>query len=430
METASIVIIIALVVLLLLSSFFSASEMAFSSLNAIRLKNMAENGSKRARRAMKVHQNYDKLLSSVLIGNNLVNIASTALATVLFVGFFGDMGVTISTVVMTILVLLIGEITPKTLAKEAPESFAMFSAPVLQAIILVLTPVNFLFTAWKKLILKLFRVQSRPGATEEELLTYVEEVRQDGGINEKEESMIRSAIEFDDLEAVDIFTPRVDVTAVALSDDIAAIGEVFYSSGYSRLPVYRQSVDDIAGVILEKDFSHYVKELGEPLEQILRPLLFVTKSIKIPHLLSEMQQKKMHMAVVLDEHGGTLGIVTIEDIVEELVGEIWDEHEQIQLEVQPLSEGRYRVLGKADLDVLNDLFHRQLSCSYKTVGGWVTEQLGKIPGTSDSFSTDGLRVEVEEMRGNRVISVVAEEVPAAEPSATDDADGKAKTDRN
>ncbi|MGD9560350.1 MAG: HlyC/CorC family transporter [Oscillospiraceae bacterium] len=405
MDSESLSIIIALVVLLALSAFFSASETAYSSMNRIRMKNLAADGDARAGRALTLSEKYDKLLSTVLIGNNIVNIASSALATVLFVKWFGTLGVTLSTVTMTVLVLIFGEITPKTLAKEAAERFAMFAAPLLRGLMVLLTPVNALFSGWKKLVLKMFRLQESQSATEEELLTYVEEVRQEGGINAQEESMIRSVIEFDDLQAIDISTPRVDVLAVSEDEESEKIAAAFHESGFSRLPVYRGSIDNIVGIIIEKDFHYFVERLGQGIADILRPALFITKSVKISALLSLLQQNKTHMAVIVDEYGGTLGIVTVEDILEELVGEIWDEHDEIRQEVTPLENGAWRIAGGAALDELGKLFGVEIESTAHTVGGWVLEILGHIPQAGEYLEADGLHLSIEAMQKNRVATV-------------------------
>jgi len=409
-------LIIALAVLLLLSAFCSASETSYSTMNMIRMKNLAAGGNKKAQRALKLAEDYDRLISAVLIGNNIVNILASSLATVLFVGYFGNLGVTISTVVITALVLIFGEITPKVMAKETPEAFALFSVPMLRVLLVVLLPLTFIFSSWKKLILRVFKVAAKRTITEEELLTYVGEARQEGGINEQEEDMIRSVIEFDDLQVIDVCTPRVDVQAISVEDSAEEIGGVFRDSGYSRLPVYKETVDEIIGVILQKEFHDIVEKQNRPLEEIIRPALYIAKSIKISKLLRELQQQKIHMAIIVDEYGGTLGIVTIEDIVEELVGEIWDEHEDAIVEIEKLADDRYRVSGGTDLD---DLFERfaldGADTDSITVGGWVIEQLRAIPKNGDTFDYKNLCVTVEEMRRNRVGSIFVTVQPTEEP---------------
>ncbi|MDR2184124.1 MAG: hemolysin family protein [Treponema sp.] len=410
MDSFVLILIISLGALLLCSAFFSASETAFSSLNRAKLKNLASRGDRRAVRALKLTGNFDRLLSTVLIGNNVVNIASSALATVLFVGFFGSAGVSVTTLVMTVLVLMIGEISPKTLAKEAPERFAMFAAPLLGFFIFVLTPVNRLISAWKKMIVRLFRIKGDRSVTEAEFLTFVEEVRQEGGINEREEDMIRQAIEFDDLSAGDIFTPRVDVTAVSIADPADAIDAKFQDTGYSRLPVFEGSIDKITGVILLKDFYYQVIKAGRSPESIVKPVVFTTKSMKVPRLLQTMQEKKSHLAVLVDEFGGTLGIITIEDIMEELVGEIWDEHDQVVENIIETNSGSYRVLGRTDLEDMFEFFsigdEEGESRRYATVGGWVLENLGGLPKEGDHFTCGQLSITVSKTQRRRVVEVI------------------------
>jgi CBS domain containing-hemolysin-like protein len=408
MDSFILTLIISLGALLLCSAFFSASETAFSSLNRVKLKNLASRGNKRAARALKLTENFDRLLSTVLIGNNVVNIASSSLATVLFVGFFGGAGVSVATLVMTVLVLMIGEISPKTLAKEAPERFAIFTAPLLGFLIFILTPLNKLIAKWKKIIVRLFRIKGDRAVTEAEFLTFVEEVRQEGGINEREEDMIRQAIEFDDLSAGDIFTPRVDVTAVSIADSADEIDVKFRDTGYSRLPVFEDSIDKITGVILLKDFYYQVIKAGRSLESIVKPAVFITKSMKVPRLLQTMQEKKSHLAVLVDEFGGTMGIITIEDIMEELVGEIWDEHDQVVENIVETNSGSYKVLGRTDLGDMFAFFSiedEEESRRYTTVGGWVLENLEGLPREGDRFTYKQFSITVSKTQRRRVVEV-------------------------
>jgi CBS domain containing-hemolysin-like protein len=412
MDSFTVGLLVTLFLLLLCSAFFSASETAFSSLNRIKLKNMASQGNKRAILTLKLTENYDKLLSAVLIGNNIVNITSSALATVFFVGFFGNAGVTFATLVMTVLVLFLGEISPKTLAKEAPEQAAMAFAPFLNCLIFILTPINRLLILWKQCIIKLFKIQGNRGVTEAELLTFVEEVRQEGGINQGEEDMIRRTIVFDDLTAQDIYTPRIDVAAVSLSDSTKKIDTKFNDTRYSRLPVYQDSIDNIVGLILLKDFHHEVIGRKQPLESIIKPVVFITKSMKLPKLLKTLQEKKSHLAVLVDEFGGTMGIVTIEDILEELVGEIWDEHDEVVEPIIQLEPGVYKVLGNTNLDTLDEFFsshddeHTKTDYHrHTTIGNWVIENSGGIPREGDRFQFNRLLITPSKIHRHRVLEV-------------------------
>lgn len=370
-QSISLIIIIGCIIM---SAYFSATETAFSSLNRIRIKNMAEKGNKRAGLVLKLSENYDGLLSTILIGNNIVNIASASLATVIFVKLLGDeAGASISTVVTTIVVLIFGEVSPKSIAKESPEQFAMFSAPFLNAFMVLLTPANYLFKQWKKLLSVLIRTSGDSGITEEELLAIVEEAKQDGGIDEQEGSLIKSAIEFTELEAMDIATPRVDVTGIPVDADKEEIAAVFGETGYSRLPVYKDKIDDIIGIIYQKDFYNQVYRGVCSVEAIVRPALYVAKSKKINVLLKELQKNKMHIAVVIDEFGGTMGIVTLEDILEELVGEIWDEHDVVVQEIEKISDQEYLVLGNTSVEKLFEELGGEEEFESFTVSGWVME---------------------------------------------------------
>ncbi len=408
MDSHSTTMILVLVCLVFLSAYFSATETAFSSLNRIRLKNMASGGNRRAQTALSLSENYDELLSTILVGNNIVNIASASIATTLFVAALGgSAGPTVSTVVMTVVVLIFGEVSPKSLAKENAESFAMFSAPLLRVLVVVLKPVNFLFTQLKKGLHKIFRVKSDYSMTDSELLTIVEEAEQGGGIDEDEGAMLRNVIEFDDIEAIDIMTPRVDVEAVsfdAKKNDVAAL---FRSTGFSRLPVYKETIDSIIGVIHEKDFYSFVWDTQQEIDSIIKPAEFIPPSMKVSALLKSLQQSKSHIAVIIDEFGGTEGIVTLEDVLEELVGEIWDEHDRVvQQGFQKVKEGEYRVFCSADLDDLFEFFHISCETEASTINGWILENLDRIPAEGDVFAYQGLTFTVARVENNRTEEVL------------------------
>ncbi len=398
--TVSLVIIVFCIIM---SGYFSATETAFSSLNRIRVKNMAEKGNKRAKLVLRLEDNYDSLLSSILIGNNIVNIACASLATILFVDAMGnDIGPSMSTLVTTIVVLIFGEVSPKSIAKENPEKFAMFSAPFLNVIVKLLTPANFLFKQWKKLLSLVIKSSEDDGITEEELLTIVEEAEQDGTFDEAESELIQNAIEFSELEALDIFTPKIDVVAVSKDTPNEELAALFRESGYSRLPIYEGSIDNIIGILYQKDFHNYMYPGNNSIEEYIRPVLFITRNRKIVDLLKELQDKKMHIAVILDEFGCTVGIITLEDILEELVGEIWDEHDTIEQEFESISDTEYVVSGKANIENLLE----ELDCGEEdevmTAGGWVMKMLHRIPTEGDSFTTDDLEVKVTQMNGRRI----------------------------
>ena len=405
---SDIILIIVLGLLILMSAYFSSTETAFSSVNRIRLKSMAGAGNKRAAMVLRMSDNFDRLLSTILIGNNIVNIVATSLATVLFTRHWGDLGVTLSTVVMTVLVLIFGEISPKSLAKESPEKFAMFSAPILKVIMVLLTPLNWLFMQWKKLLSKLFKSKDTQSMTEEELMTIVEEAEEDGGIDEHEGELIRSAIEFNDVSVQDILTHRVDLVAIDEEMSNEEIKALFLNNGLSRLPVYRDTIDHIIGVLHEKDFMAFLNRGGTDYHSVIQQVLFIPENMKISNLLRSLQKSKTHLAVVVDEFGGTAGIVTMEDILEELVGEIWDEHDEVVETFQKLDEVTTLVNCSADLDDLFEVLGiRQDPDTFEstTVSGWVMEELDRLPEEGDSFAFEGYQVTVMKVDDRRVVQI-------------------------
>ncbi len=414
MDSSSTGMIFILIVLVMCSAYFSATETAFSSLNRIRLKNLANDGNKKAELALSLTERYDDLLSSILIGNNVVNIAASSLATVLFLKMFPVYGVTLSTVVMTVAVLIFGEISPKSLAKEAPESFAMVSAPVMRVLLFVMTPFNWIFGQWKKLLQKIFKTKESRGITDEELLTIVEEAQSEGEIDEQEGDLIKSAIEFKDLEAGDILTSRVDLTAVDVEDDPQAIYHVFMESRFSRIPVYKDTIDNIIGVVHQRDFFVMIRTKGQTMQDIIKPVIFVSDSIKISKLIRHLQKSKSHMAVVTDEYGGTMGIVTMEDILEELVGEIWDEHDDVVQNLEQIGENEYLVSGSAEVEELFEIFEMECDIEQNTINGWAMEQLEKMPEIGDSFTDRNFYVTVKELDGRRIGKVQVKYLPPVE----------------
>ena len=397
MDPDSIRSILFMLILVSLSAYFSATETAFSSFNRIRLKGMAENGDKKAVRALKVAEDYDRLLSTILVGNNLVNILLTTVATIFFVKLSAAHGATISTVVITVVVLIFGEISPKSLAKEYADGFVLATAPLLRCVMVLLSPVNWLFSLWKRLLRLLFKSEGEQAVTEEELLTIVDEAEQGGSLNEQESDMIRRVISFEDRSAQDILIPRVEVTAVPVDISPAELTAVFEETDYSRLPVYEDTIDRIVGVVHYKDF--YRAGAGTPvLRELMKPAAFVPPTISLRALLNKLQGEKTHIAIVTDEYGGTLGIVTLEDVLEELVGEIWDEHDDVIETIRPDGEeGAYLVLCSTELVDLMEQFDRETACEATTVSGWVMEALGRIPAVGDAFTADGLSVTVTQV---------------------------------
>lgn len=377
-----------IVVLVILSAYFSATETAFTSVNRIRLKNLAAEGNKKAKRVLELEEKYDSLLSSILIGNNLVNIAMTAVATVLFIQLYPEYGATISTIVVTVVVLIFGEISPKGLAKESPEKFAMFSAPVIHVVMVVLTPINFIFSKWKQLLAKMFNLDSSRSITEDELLTIVEEAETEGSIEAGQSELIQNAIEFNDLEAWDVLTPRVDIKAIEIDSTKKDVAKMFMETGFSRLPVYEDDLDRILGVLNQKDFHNYIAGSKKTISDYVKPVIYVAGSMKVAALLKKLQLSKSHIAIIVDEYGGTAGLVTMEDILEELVGDIYDEHDEVMSEeITELQDGSYRVLASTNVEKMFDYFGEEVELEdATTVNGWVVLQLDKLPKQGDTFT--------------------------------------------
>ena len=405
-----------MVLLVLFSGFFSASETAFSALNRTRLKSMADRGSKRAATTLALSERYDDLLSTLLVGNNIVNIALASIGTVFFVALMGDNGVSVSTAVITIVVLIFGEISPKSIAKEMPEKFAMLITPILKLLMLVLTPINWLFSKWKLLLSKVFKLKGDRTLSQDELLTLVDEVHQEGGMGEVESDLIKSAIElFDDRSLYDILTPRVRVDGIpqdATNDEIVAI---LKESNHSRMPVYDESLDHIVGILHQKDYFQKVLPGECSLADAMQKPLFVPETAQISSTLKLMQKTHSQMAVVADEYGGTAGIVTMEDILEELVGEIWDEHDEETVNIKESANGTYILSGDTPLDELEDELDLELDTDASTLGGWVMEQTEKVPKPGDSFQWEGWNFQVNKADGRHVIEV---EAHAAEETET------------
>ncbi len=376
-----------IVVCLVFSAYFSATETAFTSLNRIRMKNMAGEGSQRAKKVLELEEKYDNLLSTILIGNNLVNIACSSVATVLFVQLTAEYGATLSTIVTTIVVLIFGEISPKSLAKEHPEAFASFSAPIIGFLMVLMTPLNFLFRQWKKFLSKLFKTEDKKAITEDELLTIVEEAETEGGIEAEQSELIQNAIEFNELEAWDVLTPRVDIEAVEIDATKEEVAEIFRKTGFSRLPVYEGDLDKILGVLNQKDFHNYVFRSKKTISDFVKPVVYVAGSMKAADLLKKLQINKSHIAIIVDEYGGTAGLVTMEDIIEELVGDIYDEHDEVEAQdITLLQDGSYRVLCSTNVEKMFDYFDEEVELDATTVNGWVVLQLDKLPSAGDTFT--------------------------------------------
>ena len=426
--------IIIMAVCLLMSAYFSATETAFSTLSKTKLKTLVEKGNKRAALALKISENYDRLISTILIGNNLVNILLSAIATVFVIDLlvnttYENLATTISTAVVTVVVLIFGEITPKSVAKIRPEGFAMFSAPLMQFFIWILIPFSALFSLWTKLIAKIFRVKADNKMSQEELLMLVEEVQEEGSIDDEEGDLLRNAINFTEQKAEDILTHRVDLEGFDIETPMEEIGQIFEDSRFSRLLVYEESIDKIVGVLHSKDVFTAHGLTDKPLEDLITPPLFIHKGERIDDLLRELQNNKSHLAVVLDEYGGTLGIVTMEDILEELVGDIWDEHDEVVEDYKEISENTFRIDCGGSLEDFCEFFDLDIESDNITINGWIMEAMDKIPACGDRFSFENLDITVTETDYHRVstIQVVRHETDDEED---DRKSKKDKEDRN
>ena len=343
----------------------------------------------RAKKVLLLEERYDTLLSTILVGNNIANIATTAIATVFFVNLYGRYGPTISTIVITVTVLIFGEISPKNLAKEYPEKFAMFSAPLISLLMTVFTPINWIFAQWKKLLRLIFKVNLDKGITEEEIKTLVEEAATEGNIMSEQEELIQNAIDFSDLEAWDVLTPRVDIKAIEIDDTKEDVGMLFKDTGFSRMPVYEDDLDNILGVLNQKDFHNFISGTKKNIADYVKPVVFVAGSMKCADLLKKLQANKTQIAIVVDEYGGTEGLVTMEDIIEELVGEIYDEHDAVETEgIIPLRNGSFRVMGNTNVEKMFDYFDEEIDMSATTVNGWLILQIDKLPEPGDEFEYD------------------------------------------
>ncbi len=413
----SILFMLACVVM---SAYFSATETAFSSLNKTRIKALAEKGNKKAALVRDLSESYDKLISTILVGNNIVNIALASAATLFFVDLIGSKGASISTIVITVVVLIFGEITPKSIAKDMPESFAMFSAPIIRLLIFLFTPLNFLFSFWKKLISRIIKVPENEKMSQEELLMFVEEVQQDGSVDSDEGDLLKNAIEFTELNTEDILTHRTDIEAVSVDDDKKEISRIFDESKFSRLPVYEETIDNIIGIIHQKDFYTETGITPKSIREIMVPPLFVPMSEKIDDLLKVLQKHKSHIAIVLDEYGGTYGLITMEDILEELVGDIWDEHDEVIEEYKKVDENTYLVDGNVNHDDFCEFFGVSANSEIVSLGGWVAEQLAKIPELGDSFTFETLEITVKELDMHRASLIQVRRIGTEKPDDSTD----------
>ena len=403
------IMIAVLTVCVALSAFFSASETSFTSVNRVKLKTMAQNGNRRAKAALALAEDYDRLITTILIGNNIVNIAASSLATSLFLVLLNNqtnLATTASTVVMTVVILIFGEVSPKAIAKESPESLAMTFAPVLRLLCTIFTPFAVTFSALKKLLTKALKTEDGESYIEEELMTMVEEAESEGDMEHHEGELIRSAIEFnDDRDVLSVLTPRVDVTAIEDTATMDEAAEVFRASGYSRVPVYHEDMDHIVGILNEKDFYLRQHQGVTDITEIMKPPVYAPSTLKLSKLLKLFQAQKTHLIIVLDEFGGTEGIATMEDVLEELVGEIYDEHDDVEQDTLIMDDGSQLVDGSMQLSELLDKLGVEDIYNAETVGGFAAEVLGIIPFVGAEFETDEIRGLVTQMEKRRVTQV-------------------------
>lgn len=413
--TVTAIMWLALVLCIVLSGLFSAMETAYSTASKVRLTTMSDEGDKKAGKVLKLLNNYEKVLFTVLVGNNIVNIIATTLATLLFIAMMGDIGATISTIVITVVVLLFGEISPKMLAKQHPEGFAKNVYGFLRACMFILTPITFILDGWKWLLSKIFRFPQTASFSEEELITIVETAENEGQLEKHESELIRSAIEFEDLDVRDIMVPRVNVEAVPEDATMEEIYKVFVESGYSRLPVYRDDIDTIVGILHEKDFSVLLHDGGTDIKPLIKKCIYLTQSIKISTALGMLQKEKIHMAIVVDEFGGTDGIVTLEDILEELVGEIYDEHDSEEEQIKKIDDHTYIIKGDENFEEMLeelDVKSPDEETEATTVGGFVSEQLDRMPAPGDKLTVDGMEMEVIKATDKKVDEIKVTVLPS------------------
>jgi len=409
MPDGSVPLLIAIIALVIMSGFFSSTETAFSCANRIKLRSLAANGNKRAQKVLDLAEsNYDKFISTVLIGNNIVNISASTIATIFFAMLItSGSSEVVSTAVMTVAVLIFGEITPKFIAKTYPEKLAMAFYPLIKLFYYIFYPLNIIFGGWKWILSKVFRFKNTDIVTEDEIMTIVEEAEEDGTLKAEETELIRSVIEFDDLEVGDILVPRVNIVAVDITDSMDDIRKVFDNEGYSRIPVYKDSIDTVIGTIHQKDFySAYLKG-KKGIDGIMQNALYTTEHVKISDLLKLLQKKKVHLAIVLDEYGGTLGLVTMEDIIEELVGEIFDEHDEDVNYFKQIGENVCLVDGNANISDTFEYFSlgEDEAVESNTVSGWVIETLGEIPHAGKKFEYKNLDIEITKSTVKKVLQV-------------------------
>lgn len=414
---SNVILGIVIGLLILCSSFFSCIETAFSCVSTARLKNEESKGNKKAKNALFITENFDKALTTILIGNNVVNLGCSSLATVLCMNIFQNFAAAISTGLTTILVLTFGEIIPKCIGKEKSEAVALNTAIILKGLMIVLTPLSFLFIAIKTGALKLLNIRNdSPTVTEDELKYIIEHSENEGVLEEEESEMVQSALEFDEKSAFEVLTPRVDMLALDIDDDFETNKNKILTERYSRVPVYKENLDNILGILYTRDYLEELIDGKTPdIKLLINDAFFTYKSRKLSALMNDLRKNQVNMAIVTDEYGGTLGIVTMEDLIEEIVGEIYDEDEDIEKEYTKLRENCYFVSGDLEFDQLLELTDREdfnNDTESHTVGGFIFEHMGRIPKEGDKFEIDGLSFEVYKVEERRIISAIVKVDPS------------------
>lgn len=399
---------ILLVILIALSAFFSASETAYTTANKIRLQNYVDAGSKKAKTALFIAENYDRTLTTILIGNNIVNIGASSIATLLFVKLFGPSGAAISTAVMTILILIFGEVLPKSFAKESSEKFALAFSRPLRILMTVFWPVVFLFIQLKKVAKHIspIKEEETPTVTEQELKFIVESIEDEGVLEKQESELVQHALEFDEKTVQEVLTPRVDMTTLDIEDDLQTNIGLVLTERFSRIPVCRGTSDRIIGILHTKDLLEaLVRGDAIDLASMVQPAFFVYKTKKLSSLLADFKRNKTHVAIVTDDYGGTVGMVTMEDLLEELVGDIWDEDEEIIRDFVRIDSQHFLISGDLTIRELFDhldLPFSNLESNHTSCGGWALEALGHIPQAGEAFQFKNMTLTIQEMDDQRV----------------------------
>lgn len=423
-ETITLIAIgVGIVLCIYLSGTFSASEMSYSSCNEVRMENEAEDGNKRAKRVLKIIENFDDSLSTILIGNNLVNIASSSLASVFIIILAGTDELTyIGTIVMTVLVIIFGETIPKILAKKNANRYALRYSGFITVLSIILWPLVKAVVALTHLIAKLVKEAPKEEDEEEtvqELHSIIDTAEDEGVLDADQKELVQAAIDFDDIAAFEVMTARVDIDAINIEDSVEDILEQVKDSPYSRLPVYEDSIDNIIGTL---HVNHLLKALtsakNADIRAILMPPCFVYKTMKLPKVLNILKAAKQHLAIVTDEYSGTLGVISMEDVLEQIVGDIWDETDEVEPEVIQAKPDFFEVDGDMiieDFLELTELNREEFDYESDTVGGWTIEMLEKFPEAGDAFEYEDFRISVEETEGRRVTKVSAKKLKAEEP---------------